>query len=213
MRGSLRGRVFRGFQKVFRGFQRFLEVFRGFSKALSETLSECHFPLRVAGRVAPSCCPLKLLQQKVLTRPVRGASVFRGAQKRSPDEANASPETHSEARGRSSGAGHQQPSKPEKQDSQHVLNQPCKPFGTFSTFSQRVLNTAIAEKRKENLEILTKLVRKRLTRKSRVASQAAIEWKTGRNAKMGKWPTVRVCGRSCHTNVVSPRFQRLPKGT
>ena len=39
-------------------FQRFLEVFRGFSKALSETLSEtlseCHFPLRVAGRVAPN---------------------------------------------------------------------------------------------------------------------------------------------------------------
>ena len=32
----------------------FLEVFRGFSKALSETLSECHFPLKVAGRVAPN---------------------------------------------------------------------------------------------------------------------------------------------------------------
>ena len=49
--------VFRAFQKfleVFRGFQRFLEVFRGFSKDLSETLSECHFPLRVAGRVAPN---------------------------------------------------------------------------------------------------------------------------------------------------------------
>ena len=29
------------------------EVFRGLSKALSETLSECHFPLRVAGHVAP----------------------------------------------------------------------------------------------------------------------------------------------------------------
>ena len=28
----------------------FLEVFRGFSKVLSE----CHFPLRVAGRVAPN---------------------------------------------------------------------------------------------------------------------------------------------------------------
>ena len=49
--------LFRGFQRfseVFRGFQRFLEVFRGFSKSLSETLSECHFPLRVAGRVAPN---------------------------------------------------------------------------------------------------------------------------------------------------------------
>ena len=39
--------------EVFRDFQRFLEVFRGFSKALSEPLSECHFSLRVAGRVAP----------------------------------------------------------------------------------------------------------------------------------------------------------------
>ena len=49
---------FRGFQRFsegLRGFQRFWEVFRGFSKALSETLSECHFPLRVAGRVAPNC--------------------------------------------------------------------------------------------------------------------------------------------------------------
>ena len=63
LRGSLRGRVsevfrvFRGFERVwevFRGFQRFLEVFRGFPKALSETLSECHFPLRVAGCVAPN---------------------------------------------------------------------------------------------------------------------------------------------------------------
>ena len=60
LRGPLRGMVselFRAFQRfleVFRGFQRFSEVFRGFSKALSETLSECHFPLRVAGRVAPS---------------------------------------------------------------------------------------------------------------------------------------------------------------
>ena len=54
LRGSLWGRVsevLRGFQ---RGFQRFLEVFRGFAKALSETLSECHFPLRVVGRVAPN---------------------------------------------------------------------------------------------------------------------------------------------------------------
>ena len=60
LRGSLRGRVpevFRGFQRfseVLRGFQSFLAIFRGFSKALSETLSECHFPLRVAGRVAPN---------------------------------------------------------------------------------------------------------------------------------------------------------------
>ena len=46
--------AFQRFSEVFRGFQRFLEVFRGFSKALSETLSECHFPLRVAGRVAPN---------------------------------------------------------------------------------------------------------------------------------------------------------------
>ena len=49
--------LFRGFQRfseVFRDFQRFLEVFRGFSKALSEPLSECHFPLRAAGRVAPN---------------------------------------------------------------------------------------------------------------------------------------------------------------
>ena len=37
-----------------RGFERFLDVFRGFSKALSETLSECQFPLRDAGRVAPN---------------------------------------------------------------------------------------------------------------------------------------------------------------
>ena len=45
--------VFRGqerFPEVFRGLQRFLEVFRGFS----QTLSEFHFPLRVAGRVAPN---------------------------------------------------------------------------------------------------------------------------------------------------------------
>ena len=43
----------RGFQR----FERVSEVFRGFqrfSKALSETLSECHFPLRVAGPVAPN---------------------------------------------------------------------------------------------------------------------------------------------------------------
>ena len=37
--------------QVFRGFER---VFRGFSEALSEPLSECHFPLRVAGPVAPN---------------------------------------------------------------------------------------------------------------------------------------------------------------
>ena len=56
LRGPLRGDGFRAFQslsELFRAFQRFSEVFRGFSKALSETLSECHFPLRVAGRVAP----------------------------------------------------------------------------------------------------------------------------------------------------------------
>ena len=44
------------FSEVFRGLQRFSVVFRDFqkfSKALSEPLSECHFPLRVAGRVAP----------------------------------------------------------------------------------------------------------------------------------------------------------------
>ena len=53
---------FRGFQRfseVCRGFERLSEVFqrpslRGFSKALSETLLECRFPLRVAGRVAPN---------------------------------------------------------------------------------------------------------------------------------------------------------------
>ena len=48
-------RAFQRFLEVFRGFrdfQRFLEVFRDFSKVLSEPLSECHFPLRVAGRVA-----------------------------------------------------------------------------------------------------------------------------------------------------------------
>ena len=60
MRGPLRGmvselfRAFQSFSELVRGFQRFLEVFRGFSKALSETLSECHLPLRVAGRVAPN---------------------------------------------------------------------------------------------------------------------------------------------------------------
>ena len=47
-------RAFQRFLEVFRGFQRLLEVFRGFSKALSETLSECYFPLRVTGRVAPN---------------------------------------------------------------------------------------------------------------------------------------------------------------
>ena len=40
--------------ELFRGFQRSSEVLRGFSEILSETLSECHFPLRVAGRVAPN---------------------------------------------------------------------------------------------------------------------------------------------------------------
>ena len=43
--------VFRGFSEVFRGV---LEGFRGFSESLSETLSECHFPLRVPGLVAPN---------------------------------------------------------------------------------------------------------------------------------------------------------------
>ena len=47
-------RAFQRFLEVFRGFQRFSEVFRDFSKTLSEPLSECHFPLRVAGRVAPN---------------------------------------------------------------------------------------------------------------------------------------------------------------
>ena len=48
-------RGFQRFSEVFRGFQRFFKgPLRGFSKALSETLSECHFPLRVAGRVAPN---------------------------------------------------------------------------------------------------------------------------------------------------------------
>ena len=49
LRGSLRGSP-RG--RVFRGFRRFSEDFRGFSKALSEPLSECHFPLSCG-----SCCP------------------------------------------------------------------------------------------------------------------------------------------------------------
>ena len=49
----LRGNTnFQRFLEVFRDFQRFSEVFRGFSEALSEPLSECHFPLRVAGGVA-----------------------------------------------------------------------------------------------------------------------------------------------------------------
>ena len=47
-------RAFQRFSELFRAFQRFSEVFRAFSKALSETLSECHFPLRVAGRVDPN---------------------------------------------------------------------------------------------------------------------------------------------------------------
>ena len=56
--------------EVFRGFERASEVFRGFSKALSKTLSECHFPLRVAGRVAPNrvapsnSCSAGLLPQR-----------------------------------------------------------------------------------------------------------------------------------------------------
>ena len=56
LRGSLRGRVFRGSQRVLRGFQRvffrdFSEVFRG--PLLVETLSEADFPLRGS----QSCCP------------------------------------------------------------------------------------------------------------------------------------------------------------
>ena len=47
-------RNFQNFLEVFRDCQKFLEFFRGFSKALAETLSECHFPLRVAGRVPPN---------------------------------------------------------------------------------------------------------------------------------------------------------------
>ena len=51
-----------GFQRfsevLFRCFQRSSEVFRGFQRffrgPLSEPLSECHFPLRVAGPVAPN---------------------------------------------------------------------------------------------------------------------------------------------------------------
>ena len=34
------------FRRKLRQLQRFLEVFRGFSEALSEPLSECHFPLK-----------------------------------------------------------------------------------------------------------------------------------------------------------------------
>ena len=57
LRGSLRGRVFRGFQRFFRGFQRFSEgfskIFQRLSEVLSETLSEADFPLRGS----QSCCP------------------------------------------------------------------------------------------------------------------------------------------------------------
>ena len=60
LRGSLRGRVSE-VSEVFKGCERLLEVFRALDKrfsevfqSLSETLSECHFPLRVAGRVAPN---------------------------------------------------------------------------------------------------------------------------------------------------------------
>ena len=46
---------------------------------------------------------------------------------------------HSEAPGRSSGAGHQQHPKPEKQDNQHILNQPRGSFpDVFSTCSYNV---------------------------------------------------------------------------
>ena len=40
----------------------------------SEPLSECHFPLRVAGPVAPQlCCPFKLLQGMVSSLPANSA--------------------------------------------------------------------------------------------------------------------------------------------
>ena len=50
-------------------------------------------------------------------------------------EANASPgvAAHSEAPGRSSGAGQQQHPKPEKQDSQHKLHQPRGSFPDFES--------------------------------------------------------------------------------
>ena len=51
-------RAFQRFLEVFRGFQKFSEVFRGFQRffkgPLRDPLKECHFPLRVAGRVAPN---------------------------------------------------------------------------------------------------------------------------------------------------------------
>ena len=45
---------FQRFSEVFRGFHRFLEVLRGFSESPPGTPSECHFPLRVLGPVAPN---------------------------------------------------------------------------------------------------------------------------------------------------------------
>ena len=59
LRGSLRGRVFRGFQRfleIFRAFQRFSEVFRDFPEVFRgplRDLSEADFRLRDS----PSCCP------------------------------------------------------------------------------------------------------------------------------------------------------------
>ena len=59
LRGSLRGRVFRG------GFQRFWEIFQRFSEVLSETLCEADFPLRGSQPCCPySCCPLNFLQEE-----------------------------------------------------------------------------------------------------------------------------------------------------
>ena len=66
MRGSLRGRVFRGLQRflevfkrfseVLRGFQRFSEVFRGFQRFSEVFRGPLGAPLRVsvAGPVAPN---------------------------------------------------------------------------------------------------------------------------------------------------------------
>ena len=50
-------RAFQRFSEVFRGFQRFSEVFRGFQRFFKGPLRDplrVHFPLRVAGRVAPN---------------------------------------------------------------------------------------------------------------------------------------------------------------
>ena len=71
LRGSLRGRVFRGFQRVsevFRDFQRFSEIFQRLSEVLSETLSEADFPLRGSQSCCPlNFCPLNFLPLNFLT--------------------------------------------------------------------------------------------------------------------------------------------------